>query len=88
MDSEHREAGVGLCCAPAELPASCLTCPRRRAIEPRDQAARAFDARLGPVPVSPDDGVENLDAIARTFGPCSIHRSVTRHIDDGRVVAP
>jgi transposase-like protein len=46
-----------------------------------------LDFGPGPVLVSTDGYVKNLAAIARTFGPCGIHASVVRRIEDRRVVA-
>jgi transposase len=46
-----------------------------------------LDFGPGPVLVSTDGYVKNLAAIARTFGPCGIHASVVRRIEDRRVIA-
>lgn len=46
-----------------------------------------LDFGPGPVLVSTDGYVKNLAAIARTFGPCGIHASVVRRIENRRVIA-
>lgn len=46
-----------------------------------------LDFGPGPVLVSTDGYVKNLVAIARTFGPCGIHASIVRRIENRRVIA-